>query len=206
MRGLILLLLAGSTATARGDTPTGPVDGRESESSRSWQLGARAGVAVPRADLDPGIVIGGVGRFVVEPRKMLTIDVAVDWSRLGHRGKSLLSPPAFPRSLGELDQQTDLVTIAAGASIRIAELGRMAVTAGAAAGVQLSRTKFHAYLMEDVRTRVAPAATVEVSVLGAAGPLHWRATVAWRESRGASGDDYGEPVTSGLLVLAGVDW
>ena len=166
MRNLILfLVLAGSAATARGDSTTAPVDAhpREATTSRPWQLGARAGVAVPRADLDPGIVIGGVGRFVIDSRRMLTVDAGLDWSRLGHRGRTMLSPPSFPRSLGELDQQTDLVTIAAGASIRVAELGAVTVTAGAAVGVQLSRTRFHAYLMEAVRTRVAPAATLELS-------------------------------------------
>lgn len=209
MRNLILcLVLAGSATTARGDSTATPADAhtRETTTSRSWQVGARAGVAVPRADLDPGILVGGVGRLVIDSRRMLTVDVGLDWTRLGHSGRTLLSPPSFPRSLGELDQQTDLVTIAAGASIRVAELGSVAVVAGAAVGVQLSRTRFHAYTMEAVRTRVAPAATVELSVLGAAGPLHWRATVAWRESRGAAGDDYGEAVTSGLLALAGIDW
>lgn len=192
-RIVIWMIVALAAAPARADI-------------RPWQLGARAGVEVPRGELDAGPVIGAVGHYTLDGARALSLQLAIDWTRLGRRAATLLSPPAFPRSLGELDQRSDLITIAAGAEIGVADVGTMTITVGAAAGLQLSRTRFEAYVMEEVRTRVAPAVTVEAALQGPAGPLHWRATVAWRESRAAGRAAYGEDVSSGLLAMLGVDW
>ena len=120
----------------------------------------------------------------------------------------LLSPPGYPRSMGELDQQTDVVTLWGGANLRIARIGSLRVVLGAAVGVQRGKVRLDAYGTMQDRVSTSPASMAEVALVGPAGPLAWRATVAWREARLDLGStsSYAEDTTSGVAISAGIEW
>lgn len=189
-----------STAPAAEAPASGP--------PKRWHAGVAVGVYVPRGDLDPGALIGAYGAFAVDESGMLRVHVGADWVRTGRYGASLLYPGPFPRSRAELDEQTDLVTFAAGGSVRLVVVGNIEVRARLSAGLQVARARFEVYGMSQVESGIGPAGMIDVSAAGRAGAIGWQAILGWRESRRDLGSaaTYGEAVTSGAVVAIGAHW
>lgn len=191
---------AAGTGNAASAAITGPLE--------RWHAGVALGVYVPRADLDAGVLVGAFGAFAVDERGVWRVHLGADWVRSGRDGPSLLSPGPFPRSRAELDERTDLLTIAAGASARLATVGDIEVRLRMSAGLQVARARFEAYAMSQVESGIGPAGMIDVSAAGRAGALGWQAIVGWREARRDLGGAaaYGDEVTSGAVVAVGACW
>ncbi len=211
----MLLALVGASASAVAVAPTPnaslavvrPVVVADTTPKR-WHAGLDVGVEVPRSDLDPGVLVGAIGTYALDHNGTWLARASVDWVETGRHSSALLTPTPFPRSRTELDEQTDLVTFGAGASVRLAKLTKIELRAGLSAGIQIARTRFDAYTTSQVERSIGPAAMVEVSVGSRLGPIQWRAVAGWREARrdlGTAGT-YGNEVTSGAIVALGADW
>ncbi len=175
---------------------------------KRWRAGVEVGLAVPRTQLDPGILVGAVGTFGLDADGTWLAHASVDWVHTGRQANALVSPSPFPRSRTDVDERTDLVTIAAGGSVRLAKLTAFEVRAGLSAGLLLARAQFDAYSMSQVERSIGPAATLEVSVGVRTGATSWRAVIAWREARRDLGtaSAYGDEASSGLIVMVRADW
>ncbi len=120
----------------------------------------------------------------------------------------MFSPPAFPRSAGQLDVRLDTLTIAPGINLRVMAFGSMAVRVGLSAGVAIAHANLSAYQSSRSERCAAPSGTLEVLLVGRAGPMAWHGQLAWRESRcelveaNASLDQ----LNSGALATVGASW
>lgn len=195
-------------AATTGTSTAPPSEAPSTSEAKRWHAGVALGVYVPRGDLDAGVLVGALGAFALDERGTWHVHLGADWVRTGRYRESLLSPEPFPRSRAELDERTDLVTIAAGGSVRLAAIGDIEVRARLSAGVQLAHARFEAYGMSHVESGTGPAGMIDVSAGGPAGALRWQAIIGWREARRDLGgaDAHGDEVTSGALVAAGAHW
>ena len=176
--------------------------------ARTFQVGAALGLVVPRGELAPGPLLGMRGAIALDRSWTWAAFLNVDVARARERSDVMLSPPAFPRSAGQLDVRLDTLTIAPGVSLRVAAFGSMAVRVGMSAGVAIAHANLSAYQSSRSERCAAPSGTLEVMLVGRAGPVAWHGQLAWRESRCelAEANSSLDQLNSGALATVGASW
>lgn len=215
---LIAGVLVAAAAAAYADAPAAAADGQPAagntvraepvRGARRVHAGLELGIDVPVADLSPGLLIGAIGELALDPSARWLVHVSADWVRTEHRSDTLLTPAPFPRSRAALDDRSDLVTLQVGGSARLVTHGALDLRAALSAGAQISRARFEAYAMTQVKRDLAPAATLELSVGLRTGPATLRGILGYRVARRNldSAGSYGEETTSGAIVALRGDW
>lgn len=186
-----------------------PARGEEARTVKRIHVGAEVGAEIQRAELGAGLLVRARADVAITADDdRLRFELLLDWVRTTSRDMTLVSPAAFPRSNADLLVQTQLVTLGAGASVRLATVSGVELRGALTAGPQLTRDRFDAYGMTQRVTDTGLAGTVEVYAAGRAPPVFWRASLGWREAVRdlGSAESYGEETTSGAVLAAGIAW
>lgn len=175
---------------------------------RRFQVGAAIGLVVPRGELAPGPLLGARAAIALDRSWTWVAFLNVDVARARERSDVMFSPPAFPRSAGQLDVRLDTLTIAPGIDMRVMSFGSMAVRVGLSAGVTIAHADLSAYQSSRSERCAAPSGTLEVMLAGKVGPVAWHGQLAWRETRCELVEAISslDQLNSGALATVGASW
>jgi hypothetical protein len=219
--GLVLLLCSPMRSAAQTTTDTASVDtfaeasaatevAAESEpvagesSHELLTLGVFGGLVVPRSSLGVAPTVGIVGSYALTDE--LRFVGAVDWALLSLQQSTLLSPPQYPRSLGDLVQNTHVVNVSVGAGYKLLAVGSGELVAAVAFLLSVTSTTFEVYDTIHRDGDVGPGVEAQLVLSEPMGPLRLRLHVAYREmlhDLGVSGR-FGENVLSAFVAGAGL--
>lgn len=193
-------VVAAAETSIDGDSEPEP----DSKPGDTLTLGLFGGVVVPRSGLGVAPTVGLEGIYGLTPE--LRLFGAVDWALLARQHSELLSPPQYPRSLGNLIQNTHVVTVAAGAGYKLLAVGDGELVGAGALLLSVTSTTFDVYDTHHVDGDVGPGLEAQLALAYPLGPLRLRVHVAYREvlhDFGASGP-FGDDVVSAFLAGAGL--
>lgn len=179
-----------------------PAAGLSHAGPARWQVGVAAGPLLARGDLGVGGVMSVELGYRL--RRRLAVSVNVEAFRLADRGQQMLTPPSFPRSLGELAQTVTSVGALAGATYAFMD-GRVQPYVGLGVGAFVTNSRFDAYGREVDRQAAAPGAIVRGGAKIAIGPGVVVAELSDRELIGSfdAPSHVGDSTVAGAALTAG---
>jgi hypothetical protein len=173
-------------------------------SADKLMLGLFGGLVVPRRGFGLAPGIGIEGRYALTPALRLLL--GVDWALLTGQHTDLLTPPDFPPGQAELIRNTHVVTVGAGAGLRLLQVGSGELVAAAALLLSITLTDFEAYGITRASSDAGPGVEGQLALYEPLGPLRTSLRVGYREALHnlGSADSVEDVVVSALFVGVGV--